>query len=35
VLRCATGATATAIAREMRLTKQTVGKWRGRFARQS
>jgi transposase len=31
VLRCATGETATAIAREMRVTKQTVGKWRGRF----
>ena len=31
VLRCATGETATAIAREMRITKQTVGKWRARF----
>ena len=31
ILRCATGETAMAIAREMRVTKQTVGKWRGRF----
>ena len=31
VLRCATGETATAIARELRITKQTVGKWRARF----
>ncbi len=31
VLRCAAGETATAIARDMHVTKQTVGKWRGRF----
>jgi transposase len=31
VLRCAAGETATAIARDLRVTKQTVGKWRGRF----
>jgi hypothetical protein len=31
ILRCATGETATVIARELRVTKQTVGKWRGRF----
>jgi transposase len=31
VLRCATGETATAIAREVHVTKQTVGKWRARF----
>jgi transposase len=31
VLRCAAGETATAIARDLHLTKQTVGKWRGRF----
>src|SRR5881628_387752 len=31
VLRCATGETATAIARDVHVTKQTVGKWRGRF----
>lgn len=31
VLGCATGATNTAIARQMRVTKQTVGKWRSRF----
>jgi len=31
VLRCATGETATAIARDLHVTKQTVGKWRGRF----
>ena len=33
VLRCAAGETATAIARDVRVTKQTVGKWRGRFLR--
>jgi transposase len=31
VLRCAAGQSATAIAREVHVTKQTVGKWRGRF----
>src|SRR4051794_5491068 len=31
VLRCAAGETATAIARDMHATKQTIGKWRGRF----
>ena len=31
VLRCAAGETATAIARELHVTKQTVGKWRARF----
>jgi len=31
VLRCATGETATAIARDVHVTKQTVGKWRSRF----
>ena len=31
VLRCAAGVSATAVAREAHVTKQTVGKWRGRF----
>ena len=31
VLRCAAGETATAIARDVHVTQQTVGKWRGRF----
>jgi transposase len=31
VLRCAGGETATAIAKDVHVTKQTVGKWRGRF----
>ena len=31
VLRCAAGEAATAIARDVHITKQTVGKWRGRF----
>jgi transposase len=31
VLRCAAGETATAIARDVHVTKQMVGKWRGRF----
>src|SRR5438067_5343285 len=31
VLRCAAGETATGIARDVHVTKQTVGKWRGRF----
>src|SRR5438128_1509544 len=31
VLRCAAGETATAIAKDVRVTKQTVGKWRNRF----
>jgi transposase len=31
VLGCAEGATNTAIAKDLKLTKQTVGKWRGRF----
>src|SRR5215468_8312543 len=31
ILRCAAGKTNTQVARELRLTKQTVGKWRTRF----
>src|SRR5712671_272814 len=31
VLACASGRTNTQVARELRLTKQTVGKWRSRF----
>src|SRR6266545_4062988 len=31
VLECAAGKTNTVVARELRLTKQTVGKWRTRF----
>src|SRR5262252_6203660 len=31
VLACASGGTNTRVARELRLTKQTVGKWRSRF----
>jgi transposase len=31
VLGCAEGATNTAIAKDLKLTKQTVGKWRARF----
>lgn len=31
VLACARGRTNTEVARELRLTKQTVGKWRSRF----
>ena len=31
VLRCAAGEPATAIARDVHVTKQTVGKWRARF----
>ena len=31
VLRCAAGETATGIAKDVHVTKQTVGKWRGRF----
>src|SRR6266508_5731809 len=31
VLACASGSTNTRVARELRLTKQTVGKWRSRF----
>jgi len=31
VLACASGRTNTRVARELRLTKQTVGKWRSRF----
>jgi transposase len=31
ILRCATDETATAIARDVRVAKQTVGKWRARF----
>lgn len=33
VLACASGDTNTRVARELRLTKQTVGKWRSRFLR--
>src|SRR5262245_37821728 len=31
ILGCAAGKTNTMVARELRVTKQTVGKWRGRF----
>ena len=31
ILGCAAGKTNTVVARELRLTKQTVGKWRTRF----
>jgi transposase len=31
ILGCAAGTTNTAVARELRVTKQTVGKWRSRF----
>src|SRR4029453_10181590 len=31
ILGCAIGKTNTAVARELRVTKQTVGKWRTRF----
>src|SRR2546428_1340844 len=31
VLECAAGKTNTGVARELRLTKQTIGKWRTRF----
>src|SRR5262249_27109369 len=31
ILGCAAGKTNTAVARELRVTKQTVGKWRSRF----
>src|SRR5947209_13802188 len=31
ILACASGRTNTRVARELRLTKQTVGKWRSRF----
>lgn len=34
VLECAAGKTNTVVARELRLTKQTIGKWRSRFVRQ-
>ena len=34
VLACAAGKPNTIVARELRLTKQTVGKWRARFLRQ-
>ena len=34
VLECAAGQTNTVVARELRLTKQTIGKWRSRFVRQ-
>ncbi len=34
VLECAADKTNTAVARELRLTKQTIGKWRSRFLRQ-
>jgi transposase len=34
VLECAADKTNTAVARELRLTKQTIGKWRTRFLRQ-
>jgi transposase len=33
ILGCATGKPNTVVARELRLTKQTVGKWRARFLR--
>src|SRR2546425_904614 len=31
ILECAAGRTNTVVARELRLTKQTIGKWRTRF----
>jgi transposase len=31
ILGCAAGKTNSAVARELRVTKQTVGKWRSRF----
>ena len=34
VLECAAGKPNTVVARELRLTKQTIGKWRSRFLRQ-
>src|SRR5207245_11249479 len=34
VLECAAGKTNTVVARELRLTKQTIGKWRTRFVGQ-
>src|SRR3989442_754564 len=34
VLECAGGKSNTVVARELRLTKQTIGKWRTRFLRQ-
>ena len=34
VLRCADGLTNSAVAEELRVSKQTVGKWRSRFSRQ-
>src|SRR5262245_8284486 len=33
ILGCASGKNNTRVARELRLTKQTVGKWRSRFLR--
>src|SRR5712692_2774511 len=34
VLECAAGTSNTSVARELRLTKQTIGKWRARFLNQ-
>ena len=34
ILQCAQGATNTEVAQRLRITKQTVGKWRGRFLEQ-
>lgn len=34
VLECSAGKPNTVVARELRLTKQTIGKWRSRFLRQ-
>src|SRR5260370_30027312 len=34
VLECAAGQSNTIVARELRLTKQTIGKWRARFLSQ-
>jgi transposase len=34
ILQCAQGATNTEVAHRLRITKQTVGKWRGRFLEQ-
>jgi len=31
VLECAAGKTNTVVARDLRLTRQTIGKWRTRF----
>jgi DNA-binding NarL/FixJ family response regulator len=35
ILACASGKSNTRVARDLRLTKQTVGKWRRRFLRRA